>query len=660
MHVKGLPLTLIAFTAALLCGCSQQTGPSTTSMMTTSEPYTTILSPNETTTDETTIEAAKKEKQILSRLDTDLDQDGFLETLVLFIDTDTVCKLTIEGIQNKETYVLKRDLSGPGSSGDFPDPNQIDSMRVVRIGNSIESATVIALQFSGISISDPQLILYQANITDGISLGLSVPYTVDTGSITLADANLDGIVEQKTDKEYVVRYDWYDIHSGSIEPTFFRSDAKLTFDLTKPEEVIRAWLYYRYNQIDENLASVISPFANTPSDLFAPFASVDGSYMGIAFTDASRDMYTGLPSAQIDRLKGDSLSTVYRISDYSEYSDRVVVGYRLKLTKQLDNTWRIDDIQQETPVFVCTAVESPTNIDYRYQAVFLTDEEMDSGYQPLLTELKKKTGIHVLNLMIDGDRCTANLNETMTYYFNQGSTGARLHVESLVRTILDIPGILEAAILVNGQKQIEMDHYSFDGIFMLSDDHMLRLDPYNELSLLPEDAESAVTFVAESLKIGDYTALSRIIDPEYGLRLSRDAQVHLESDPIFDRVDVLSIPNDEASYLFFRKENSTSTGTISGIRSTKDLLFQKYYRLSTDRMVEMTLLDTTKTLTTAEDGFLTVDQAYPSCVCYELNLMSPTENENEKTTDKRVLVVLRMTVNGYRLSGLVALPTTVD
>lgn len=64
-------------------------------------------------------------------------------------------------------------------------------------------------------------------------------------------------------------------------------------------------------------------------------------------------------------------------------------------------------------------------------------------------------------------RITVDLDGTnIEYTFNAGSAAGTIYTMELIITLLNLPGVDQAIITVNGEKGCYSDHYSFDGVFI--------------------------------------------------------------------------------------------------------------------------------------------------------------------------------------------------
>lgn len=119
----------------------------------------------------------------------------------------------------------------------------------------------------------------------------------------------------------------------------------------------------------------------------------------------------------------------------------------------------------DVTVILVVAGEIDGKIDLVEMPVHMTAEEAANGYLPLLALLETETGLKVNRVTINGSDATVDLHADMRYFINAGSAGANLRTQTLIRTFLNLPGIDRVRFTIDGEADVEMDHYSFVGWF---------------------------------------------------------------------------------------------------------------------------------------------------------------------------------------------------
>ncbi|MDR2182666.1 MAG: GerMN domain-containing protein [Clostridiales bacterium] len=73
------------------------------------------------------------------------------------------------------------------------------------------------------------------------------------------------------------------------------------------------------------------------------------------------------------------------------------------------------------------------------------------------------------NIWYEGHRIYVDFSEEVSWRFNAGSTGGFLATQSLILNLASFPNVEEMVILVEGQRDVWADHFSFEGIFVVVD-----------------------------------------------------------------------------------------------------------------------------------------------------------------------------------------------
>jgi len=152
--------------------------------------------------------------------------------------------------------------------------------------------------------------------------------------------------------------------------------------------------------------------------------------------------------------------------DSSKSSDKTTVTSETSASTKADNS----ATEKLIEVKLCIMDDNNNSPKATYTTIQVTEKEADEGYQPLFESLLEKTGLDVISIDVQDHLVMANLSEDMKFFLNNGSTGSALNIEMLVRTILSIPETKNVVFLINGESNVEMDHYSFNGFYELTAD----------------------------------------------------------------------------------------------------------------------------------------------------------------------------------------------
>lgn len=86
-----------------------------------------------------------------------------------------------------------------------------------------------------------------------------------------------------------------------------------------------------------------------------------------------------------------------------------------------------------------------------------------------INELLKSTNLKINNAVVSGNMITVDLPKDVALKFNSGSAGGITYTNILAMTILNLPGIEEMEVTVDGVKGVEADHFNFNGKFVKSE-----------------------------------------------------------------------------------------------------------------------------------------------------------------------------------------------
>ncbi|QNU67750.1 GerMN domain-containing protein [Ruminiclostridium herbifermentans] len=91
-------------------------------------------------------------------------------------------------------------------------------------------------------------------------------------------------------------------------------------------------------------------------------------------------------------------------------------------------------------------------------------------YQDNITEAINKvfelTPLKINKAEVDGNLITVDLPKEVALMFNSGSAGGITYTNTLAMTLLNLPGIEELEVTVDGVKGVEADHFDFNGKFV--------------------------------------------------------------------------------------------------------------------------------------------------------------------------------------------------
>ncbi|ACL76789.1 GerMN domain-containing protein [Ruminiclostridium cellulolyticum] len=92
----------------------------------------------------------------------------------------------------------------------------------------------------------------------------------------------------------------------------------------------------------------------------------------------------------------------------------------------------------------------------------LYETDMTSAINNVLSS----TDIKINKAVLDGKKITIDLPKETVKKFNSGSAGGITHTNILAMTVLNLPGVEQMQVTVDGEAGIESDHFSFNGTFI--------------------------------------------------------------------------------------------------------------------------------------------------------------------------------------------------
>ncbi len=87
-----------------------------------------------------------------------------------------------------------------------------------------------------------------------------------------------------------------------------------------------------------------------------------------------------------------------------------------------------------------------------------------------INKVLEKSELRINKATVNGDFITVDLPKEVAAKFNMGSAGGITNTNTLVMTVLNLPGINKLQITVDGIPNIEGDHFNFNGTHTKSPD----------------------------------------------------------------------------------------------------------------------------------------------------------------------------------------------
>lgn len=578
----------------------------------------------------------------------DLDGDGTVETVHIIQLDDGALWLRV-GIYGKTTGVIRRQIADKDGNTDMFSGPAVSSLMLAQFSEN--PVRDIAIGFAEPQIGDNQWAIYRFTADEGLYPLRYEPFAIDTGIIALRDEDGDGRVERIQDTGHVIRIHRYVESSSGFILVHLRSIGMEIFDQKDPVDAARAWLYDLYNDIEPDLSSIMVDKTYKQPDIFTRYASWNEGYNGIAFTDGTLAAYQGLPAAECLLLTDSADRASVRMTDVSEFDESRRASVLVQLIKQADGNWLIDKVTQETALVLCLADDDNNKVKLTYIPVSLTSEETAAGYAPLLKELKKKTGLDIQNILLDGSAVLADLAPEMKLYLNQGSTGSALKVETLVRTLLSLPGARSVRFTIAGEADVEMDHYSFKGQFVLDESNLIVMESTAKQSPLAKTAEGTAEILFKALQEKDWETIARYAAPDKGTAVAKYGVV-LPEDPLFTRMGWLSFIWDDSLQDFGYYD-----GSGFPVQETKTGYMESFFLSDVARKDWKFSVSTSAGTEGRHTGELSPWSVWPEAVKAEF--FWPGTSKNEGMDWRSVTFVLEKTNGIWRLIGLVSNQWTI-
>lgn len=95
------------------------------------------------------------------------------------------------------------------------------------------------------------------------------------------------------------------------------------------------------------------------------------------------------------------------------------------------------------------------------------DKELyDNDLTAAINKVLSSTDIKINKAVLDGKNITIDLPKETVKKFNSGSAGGINHTNILAMTVLNLPGVEQMQVTMDGEAGIESDHFSFNGTFI--------------------------------------------------------------------------------------------------------------------------------------------------------------------------------------------------
>ncbi len=481
----------------------------------------------------------------------DLDGDGIRENIHLLWDTNGDLLLQVRA---DSAPVVSRRVLGPEGLADNLQGPTVSALLLEQF--SEYDTRDIAIGFSSLTYGDSQWMLYRYVPGEPLQLMIQEPYAVDTGTIAYRDEDGDGRFERLQYPGHVVRVAHYEESVNGFTALPIRSFSTETFNWEDPEDAARGWLYLLYNRIEPDYSRLMNrpapdhyAFSMTGyPDIFTPYHSWDGNTAGSAFTDIGAPAWQGLPSAEASVLTQTESAATVRLSHVSEFDETRRASVTLSMSRQNDGTWSVNRMMPEIVATLCVASDEENQMVLSCEPVFLSQQQAGDGYKPLRDALARQTGITLASIRQEGSAVFADLSEEMRFFLNEGSTGATMRMNTLIRTLLSLPNARTARVTIAGESDVEMDHFSLKGVYTLNKTRGLtQVAP--DAAVAPTTPEGIAESLFSALAGEDYELFAKYADPDHGTTLAIYGFV-TEDAPVFDSQRWLSLPFDDRIHQF--------------------------------------------------------------------------------------------------------------
>lgn len=487
----------------------------------------------------------------------DLNGDGVLEQVYLLRNEAEELWLQITDILSPSPKPARRKIIGSEETADLLRGPGVSALLLERFTDS--ETNDVAIGFDGLSYGDSQWAIYRYVPGDAnpIRLMRLEPFAVDTGIISLRDEDTDGRYERMQYPGHVVRVHRYEESLNGFAILPVRSFSTETFNWKDPASTALGWIYLLYNRIEPDYSRLMQrPVADLQAfsmtgypDIFTPYPSWDKTFSGEAFADPGARSWQGLPSADATLLQKTNTAATVLLSHESVFDETRRASVRLILSKGTDGTWKVDRMEREVATTLVIATDEDNKMVISSSPVYLTQQQAADGYALLISALENSTGIKINTIRQEGTALNVDLPESMRFFLNEGSTGSAMRINTLVRTMLSIPEARTARFTIDGEADVEMDHYSFRGAYTLNDQRAL-LQVSAPIAAAPaEKPEAVAEMLFAALASESYDTFAQFADPEKGTTMAIYGFV-TEDAPVFDSQRWFSVGRDERVYQF--------------------------------------------------------------------------------------------------------------
>ncbi len=487
---------------------------------------------------------------IEASLSADLDGDGIAESAWLVRDDSDAIRLWISSAAGTTS---RRQVTGRTGTADVQTDHPVIRFDAVRLEQG--GGLVLAVGFNVRSQGEIAWALYRHAREEAPALLRLEPWTA--AGVEIRDVNGDGLAERVETTAHVIRIDRYEETADGCAPFRLRTHAANPPDWSDPVIAAESWLFLLYNGIDPNNALPADTEIGATDEpdgpydprlhgsIFTAFPVKAGAPSDIAFIDEGKPYDDGLPQAEAVLLSAAGTGAEVRLTDTAAANSELTASVRIRLEHNAGDPvkWDVTEVVPEYGAALCLAEDDDNRMRLTRVPVFLPQAEAATGYKTLLRELARETGIEVEAVRLEGSRVHADLAGPMRLFLNQGSTGSSMRVNTLVRTLLTLPGAADVRVTIGGEADVEMDHFSFRGISRLDADGAL-VQVADKLPAEPRSPEEAVALLFRALADRDWETLSRFSDPADGTTLG--IYGFLEDAPVvWSRMDWLAIPWDD-------------------------------------------------------------------------------------------------------------------
>lgn len=100
------------------------------------------------------------------------------------------------------------------------------------------------------------------------------------------------------------------------------------------------------------------------------------------------------------------------------------------------------------------------------QGITVDKKLYETDITSAINKVFSSTDIKINKAVLDGKNITIDLPKETVKKFNSGSAGGIIHTSILAMTVLNLPGVEQMQVTMDGEAGIESDHFSFNGTFI--------------------------------------------------------------------------------------------------------------------------------------------------------------------------------------------------